>query len=119
MLHQTILAHPDTHAIIKQFKAVQLDMWSDMQLLTPDNKKSTARQWAAELGISYAPTIVLFNRRGEEVIRSEAYLKQFHSQSVFDYVLSGRYKTEPSFQRYLSARADSLRKQGIDVDIWR
>lgn len=119
ILHNTVLADPETYAIIEQFKAVQLDMWSDTPLITPDNKQSTARQWAGELGIGYAPTIVLFNRKGDEIIRSEAYFRIFHSQSVFDYVLNGGYKSEPSFQRYLSARADALRERGIDVDIWR
>jgi hypothetical protein len=34
-------------------------------------------------------------------------------------VLSRAYRTEPSFQRYISARAEALRERGIDVDIWR
>ena len=38
---------------------------------------------------------------------------------IFAYVLDGGYKTQPSFQRWLSARADHLREQGKDVDIWR
>jgi len=38
---------------------------------------------------------------------------------LFDYVLSGSYKTEPEFQRYLSARAEHFIEQGEDVDIYR
>ena len=49
---------------------------------------------------------------------SEAWFKIFHTQSLFDYVHSESYRTEPSFQRYISARADHLIEQGIDVDIW-
>ncbi len=51
-------------------------------------------------------------------MRSGAYLRTFHLQSVFDYVLSGSYQEQPSFQRFISARADHLREQGIDVDLW-
>jgi hypothetical protein len=53
------------------------------------------------------------------VIRSEAYFKRFHTQSLFDYVASGIYREEPDFQRYLTDRADAIRAEGQDVDIWK
>ena len=39
-------------------------------------------------------------------------------QSLFDYVLTGAYRTQPSLQRYLSTRSEQLREAGYDVDIW-
>jgi hypothetical protein len=54
-----------------------------------------------------------------EVMRIDAQMRSFHIQSVFDYVLSGAYKTERNFQRYISARADKIREKGKDVDIWK
>jgi hypothetical protein len=56
---------------------------------------------------------------GKEIIRIEAFLKTFHTQSVFDYVLSGGYKTETSFQRYIEHRADQIRNTGKTVDLWK
>ena len=53
------------------------------------------------------------------MIRSEAWFRRFHTQSMMDYVLSGAHRDEPSFQRYISARAEAIRERGIDVDIWR
>lgn len=117
-LHSDALSDPDTAAIIGSFHAVQLDMWSDEALTTPAGLRSTAREWARELNVKYAPTIVLFSADGQEIIRSEAYFKRFHTQSVFDYVASGAYQKEPDFQRYLTQRTDSIRAQGRDVDIW-
>ena len=75
-------------------------------------------EWANKLNISYLPAMIFFNDAGKEVMRIDAQMRTFHIQSVFDYVLSGAYKTEPNFQRYISARADKIRKQGTDVDIW-
>ncbi len=118
-LHRKTLADPSTRALIEQFESVQLDMWSDTPVITPANKRTTARNWAGELGITYAPTIVYFNRQGEEIIRSDSYFRIFHTQSVMDYVLSEAYRDEPSFQRYLSARSEAIREEGIDVDLWR
>jgi len=69
--------------------------------------------------INYAPSIVLFDKQGKEIIRIEAMFKAFHTESVFDYVLSEAYKAEPSFQTYISHRADAIRETGETVDLWK
>ena len=94
-------------------------MWSKTPVMTPDGTRTTAREWAEALNVAYAPSIVLFDADGREVIRAEGDFKRFHSQSIMDYVLSGAYRTQPSFQRYISARVEAFRERGIDVDIWR
>ena len=119
-LHHKVLVDEPTRQEIAAFDAIQLDMWSNKTLVvTPSGQTMTARDWAAELGVAYAPTIVLFDASGNEVIRSEAWFKIFHTHSLFTYVESEAFRTEPNFQRYISARADHLMEQGIDVDIWR
>ena len=118
-LHANTLAKPETRTLIEQFESVQLDMWSHTPVVTPGNQRTTAREWAKALNVTYAPTIVFFDPDGKEVIRTDAFFKVFHTQSVMDYVLSGAYRTQPSFQRYISARADAIRDKGIDVDIWQ
>ena len=117
-LHEHVLKDSETRAVIERVRSVQLDMWSDTPVVTPAGEHTTAGAWAKALDVKYAPTIVLFDR-GTEVIRSEASFKIFHTQSIFDYVASGAYQKEPSFQRYISARAEHIREQGRDVDIWR
>lgn len=120
VLHQRVLVDAETRKLIAQFDAVQLDMWDKTtKLTTPEGKISTARDWAKALDVKYAPTIVLFDTGGKEVIRTEAFFKIFHTQSFFDYVQSGAYKQQPSFQRYISQRSEQLREHGKDVDIWR
>lgn len=117
-LHKKILIDKKTRNIVKQFESVQLDMWSRTPVITPAGRKTTARDWAKALDVKYAPTIVLFDNQGKEIIRSEAFFKLFHTQGIFAYVLEGGYKTQPSFQRYLSKRAEDVRESGEDVDIW-
>jgi len=118
-LHEKVLIDKPTRKVISQFENVQVDMWSKTPIITMDGKRTTARELARALDVKYAPTIVLFNEQGKEIIRSEAFFKVFHTQGIFAYVLEGGYKTQPSFQRWLSARADHFREQGKDVDIWR
>lgn len=119
VLHQKVLVDMETRKLIDQFDAVQLDMWDRITTITtPEGKVISAREWAKQLDINYAPTIVLFSNQGKEIIRTEAFFKQFHTQSFFAYVQSGAYKQQPNFQRYISHRAEQFREQGKDVDIW-
>ncbi len=118
-LHSNVIDEEETRALIKRFNNIQLDMWSKTPVTLFDGSQATARDWAKKLGIHYAPTIVFFDSKGNEIIRSEAMFKKFHTQSIFDYVASGAYKKQPNFQRYLEARADHIREQSKDVDIWK
>lgn len=118
-LHTKILPDKELLGVINHFDNTQLDMWSKTPIVTPQGEKMTAREWAKKLDIKYAPSIVVFNSDGKEIIRSEAFFKVFHTQGIFHYVLSESYKEEPSFQRYLSRYADDFRKEGRNIDIWR
>jgi len=118
-LHKKILPDTELLNIIKQFDVVQLDMWSKTPVITPEGEKMTAREWAKNLNVEYAPSILVFNPQGKEIIRTEAFFKVFHTQGILSYVLSGSYKKQPSFQRYLTDYADHFRELGQDVDIWR
>ena len=96
-----------------------LDIWSKQTLTTPDGRQLSTKQWAKELGIQYAPSMLFINDKGTEIFRAEAYLRPFHTQSVLEYVASGVYKTQPEFQRFVQDKADHMREQGIEVDLWR
>ncbi len=116
-LHGDILKRKATREQLKKFDVAVLDMWSDDPVIQPDGTQSTVKEWARSLNIQYAPSLVYFDARGNEVFRSDAYLRAFHVQSVMDYVSSDAYKKQPNFQRYIDARAHDLRDQGIEVDI--
>lgn len=117
--HLDIFKRPETKKLLKEFDVVLLDMRSKTPIMTPDGKKFTAEQWAKELGILYAPSMVFFDDNNEQVFSTGGYLKAFHVQSVMDYVRTASYKTHPEFQRYIDERADALRAQGIEVDLWK
>ncbi|HFD79300.1 MAG TPA: thioredoxin [Gammaproteobacteria bacterium] len=116
-LHGDILRRPQSRELLRGFDVVLLDMWSQTPVQTPDGEQLTAADWARRLKVQYAPTMVMFDTSGKEVFRTEAYLKAFHTQSALDYVLSGAYREQPNFQRYIQARADALRDRGVVVDI--
>ena len=118
-LHRRVLADPELRSIIANFDNAQFDMWSNTPVITPDGKRTSVRDWARKLGVQYAPGIVLFDSKGKEIIRWESSFHVFHTAGMFDYILSGQYRKEPSFQRYLAGRAEHIRESGRDVNIWR
>jgi thioredoxin-related protein len=119
VLHRRVLADPEARAALMKFDNVQLDMWSRDPVTTPDGQRMAVRDWARQLGVNFAPGIVLFDHAGKEVIRWESSFRVFHTMGMFDYITSGAYLTEPSFQRFLSAQTEHIREAGRDVNIWR
>jgi len=116
--HDVTLAHRDTRDLLAQMDVVQLDARSNDEIIMPNGERSTPAKWADSLKLNYYPSIAFFNEKGEQVMLMNAYFRNFHTQSVFAYVLEKGYLQEPSFQRYISARAEHLNERGIDVDIW-
>jgi thioredoxin-related protein len=117
-MHSRILADTATRKLVLQASNVQFDIGSQQRLTTPSGQQTTATQWAQELGVAYTPSLLFFDTAGKEVMRIDAFLKTFHFQSVYAYVLKQAYIDEPEFQRYISARADHIREAGFDTDIW-
>jgi thioredoxin-related protein len=116
-LHLDIAKRKESVELLSRFNVAVLDMWSDRVITTPSGNKMKIRDWAKKLDVKYAPSLLFFDESGEEVFRSDAYLKAFHTQTVMDYVASGAYKTQTNFQRYVDQRADHLREQGIEVNL--
>jgi len=107
-LHRDGLQRLEVRRLLERFSVYRLTL-SDMR-----NPQTT---WARQLRVAYTPTIVIFDR-GKEVLRLDTYLRPFHLASALDYVASGAYRKEPSFQRYLQARTARLRERGDKVDLW-
>jgi thioredoxin-related protein len=116
-LHLDMFQREPIRRGLTQFDVALVDIWSSEPLITPGGERLPATEWAAHLKVSYAPSMLFFDEQGREVFRTEAYLRGFHTHAAMDYVLSGRYREQPSFQRYVQARADELEAQGIHIDL--
>jgi thioredoxin-related protein len=109
------------HEVLEQlarFDVFRFSFGAGEALTTPEGAKSNAADWARALGVGYVPTLVLFDARGREVFRAEAYLRAFHIAGALEYVSSGAYTREPSFQRFLQSKAERMRERGERVDLW-
>ncbi|BAS67786.1 thioredoxin family protein [Bathymodiolus septemdierum thioautotrophic gill symbiont] len=117
--HKNIMPLKQTQEYLKQMQVVRFNAFSDEKLITPTGKRTTAKDWYESLNLTYAPAVVFFDQYGKEIIRKDAFLKQFHWLSILEYVASADYKHQPEFQRYIIERGDRLRAQGVEVDIWK
>jgi thioredoxin-related protein len=82
-------------------------------------RRDPSGAWATAQNITYSPSLVFLDTAGREAFRVEGYVRPFHLAASFDYVASGAYRREPSFQRYLQARAERMRAEGKEVDLWK
>ena len=118
-LHAEAFTRAPVRAQLQRFDVARLLPGAPATLTTPDGRRTGGRAWARELKLQLYPTAVFFDASGREVFRFEGDLGPFHVESALDYVASGAYAQEPQFQRYVQARAERLRGQGVAVDLWR
>jgi len=107
-MHGEGFKRPEVRKLLERF---------DVYRLTLDDRRDAMGTWAGALRVAYTPTLVFFDG-GEEVFRVEAYLRPFHLASALEYVASGAYRKEPSFQRFIQARAERMRARGQSVELW-
>lgn len=117
-LHGEAFRRLATKKWLQHFTIALVDVESADMLSTPSGERLSANQWAQRLGIHYTPSMVFFDKRGQEIFRTEAYLRPFHVQSALEYVAGGAYREQKEFQRFVQDRADKMRAQGMEVDIW-
>ena len=117
-LHRDALRRPEVAQLISRFDVVRLTPKDGAPIVTPAGRQTSIDAWSRELKIVYFPTLVFFDA-GSEVFRVESYARPFHLASALDYVSSGAYRKQPSFQRFIQARAEQMRARGQTVDLMR
>ena len=114
--------------ITENFMVIQLNMWGSREVVDFDGQslpeKDLMRKWL----ISFTPTTLYFawddpdnppaNMREALAFIMPGYFKPFHHVSALEYVATDGYKEQPNFQRWLQAKADHMREQGLEVKIW-
>ena len=115
-LHARGLAAPAVRELIAGFEVARLELFGAAPVVTPEGKSLTEERWGRALGVVYTPSLVFFDAAGREVFRMESWLHPFHLASGFDYVASGAYRKQPSFQRFIQQRVERIRAAGGQVD---
>ncbi|MCW9032775.1 MAG: thioredoxin family protein [Rhodospirillales bacterium] len=123
--HMVNLRNPEIVAYIKKnFNVIQMNLWGDKEVTDFDGTVTTEKKFARKNGIQFTPTIQFFpmelkeGEKKQQVWRLLGYWKPFHFLNSFVYVKDGDYQKEPNFQRWLQARAEKLREEGKEINMW-
>ncbi|GMR00894.1 MAG: hypothetical protein BMS9Abin19_0236 [Gammaproteobacteria bacterium] len=100
LLHGDPLSKDVSIQEIKKMNVIQLNMWADTPITTPQGKKTTAKDWAKSLDIFYAPSILFFDSDGKEIIRVDSVTRFYRLWGVLDYVNRQGYKKSRDYQSW-------------------
>lgn len=98
LLHSGPLSKKLAIEAINKMNVIQLNMWKDTPVITPKGEKTTAKAWAKSLDLFYAPSIVLFDSNGDEIIRVDSVTHFYRLWGVLDYVNQKGYKQTKNYQ---------------------
>ncbi len=121
-------ARPEINEFVREnFNILQLDIWGLREVTDFDGEALEERALARKWGIVFTPTIMFFaesvdeveGKTGaqDEVTRMPGYFKPFHFITMFEYVKESAYESQ-HFQKFLQAKGDRLRAQGVEINIW-
>ena len=127
--HVTNLSDPETAAYIqKHFLMIQLNLHGARTVTDFDGKELEERALARRWGVNFTPTVFFFVPPATALAGKEGgaaaawkligYWKPFHFQQTFAYVHERAYQKDGGFQRWLAERAEKLRAEGKDVQLW-
>lgn len=123
-LHEVNFARDEiVQLITDHYYVVQLNMWGDREAVDFDGTEMSEKDLVRRWGASFTPTMLFFASDADPqdalAFVLPGYFKPFHTASALEYVATDAYKDEPNFQRFVQARGDEMRAQGLEVDLWK
>jgi len=100
LLHSDPLSKELSLHELEQMNVIQLNMWADTPVVTPQGESTTAKDWAKSLEIFYAPSIVFFDGEGKEIIRVDSVTYFYRLWGVLDYVNKKGYEKSRDYQEW-------------------
>lgn len=114
-LHDGHLRNPEILRTLEGLIFVRVDALSDEPIVDVEGNETTPKAYAAKLGLTYRPGIVLFDK-GREIVRIESMLYSYHFNGVLEYVAGRHYEQYPASPfRYLEVKTARLLAEGKDV----
>jgi len=128
-MHEVNFARKDiVNYIGEHYFVVQLDMWGSREVVDFDGEALEEKDLVSKWFVSFTPTALFFalddpenppaDMREALAFMMPGYFKPFHHISALEYVATDGYKEQPNFQRWLQEKADHMREQGLEVDLW-
>lgn len=89
----------------KHFVMIETNKRGSLEVVTPEGKTTTERDYARKLRVRATPVFVFFDKKGKEALRTTGYMDAERFYLAGRYVTEGVYKKKISFFRYLQNQA--------------
>ena len=87
---------------------VQLNLFADTEVITPEVKIITAKQWGIDLDLFYTPSIILFSPAGNEIMRVDSVVQLYRLWGVLDYVNKRVYDNGIDYQSWRLQQRETI-----------
>lgn len=118
--HNTVLALKEVRHMMKKFDVIRLDSNNNKTLiLAPNGKRITPALWYQQTKFTRTPAILLFNDKGNEVLKTDALVMRLRMVNSMKYVIERAYEKGWTFQRFgrevgrAKVRANAKKKREI------
>ena len=112
--HNNVLALDEVRNALKRFEVVRLNTGDNTTpVIAPDGKRTTAKAWFGQTGFTRVPALLFFDEKGNEVLRTDALVKQQRMMNSLNYVLERAFEKNWTYQRFARSKAieRNLKKQ--------
>ena len=98
----------------KNFDVIGLEIFDDADMITPDGKAMSVKQFASNEKAAFAPTLLFYGEHGQRVLRRVGYQSSERFEYALEYVTQEKYRSE-SFRTYLK-RMTAYARVGKDEE---
>ena len=92
VLHEGVLNKKSIIEFLTEIDVVQLNISHSSPVITPDEKRISARKWAEDLNVFYTPTLIFYDELGEEVLRLGSVAHFNRLNNVVQFIKTRAYK---------------------------
>lgn len=104
--HSEVLALQDVRETLSNFEIVRLHAEDfNTPVLTPDGQRITPALWYAQTSLSRVPALLFFDKRGHEVLKTDALVLHQRMMNSLNYVLEEAYKKDWTYQQFARSKA--------------
>lgn len=86
--------------IVENFGVVDINMFGSRELTDVDGEDYTEKEYAIKYKIQFTPTLIFFDKEGNQLLRLNGYANIKNLNSALDYIKNKRYKLM-SYKDYL------------------
>jgi len=101
VLHQGVLKNNSITREFSDIDVVQLNIYRDTPVITPDENKTSAKKWAEKLNIFYTPTLIFYSEAGDEILRLGSVAHFNRLNNVMKFIKTRAYRQYKNYAEWI------------------